>query len=407
MAQFPADVYVAVRPLACRREGQHITIGDLDRGVFLTIPAEGMDLLDALSAGKTVGQAVRLYEEAHGETPDAEDFLGALADHGFVAPCDEQDLPAGPVETPAPASGRISASLARRLFGTPVLWSCATAVAVGVVLVALDPGVIPGPTVLVFHRHFATLSTALLAFGLVTVMVHELGHFLAARASDVCARIGVGHRLWIVVAETDMSGIWVVSKRRRYVALLAGPLIDAASAAAVLGVLWADRGGWLRMSPTLLQFTGAVLWTYLLRLLWQCYVFVRTDFYYVLATALDCKRLLADTEDLLRNRWARLRGCEEPVDQSGIPQREMRAIRAYSVVWLAGRAVALASLMLITVPVLEGYATQVAGAVNGAHSGFDTADLVFLAVFGFGLQGAGLVLWIRSLYQNRTRRSFQ
>jgi hypothetical protein len=255
----------------------------------LTIPADGLEILDALAAGKTVGEAVRLYERAHGETPDAEDFLTCLAAQGFVAAWDQEDLHAGGAQESGLGAGRISPELARRLFGAPVLAACAALTALGLALLAVEPGLIPGPTVLVFHRHIAALGAALFVLNLGAVMVHELGHLLAARASDVPARIGVSHRLWILVAETDMSGIWMAPKRRRYLAFLAGPLIDAASAALLIGVLWADRRGWIGLSPTLGQFTGAALWSYLFRLLWQCFVFVRTDFYYVLATAIDCK----------------------------------------------------------------------------------------------------------------------
>jgi putative peptide zinc metalloprotease protein len=407
MAQFPADARVAVAPFACRREGQYTTIGDLGRGVFLTIPTDGLEILDALAAGKTVGEAARLYERAHGETPDAEDFLTSLAAQGFVAAWDGEDPHVGGVQESGLAAGRISPELARRLFGAPVLAAFAVLTALGLALLAIEPGLIPGPTVLVFHHHFAAFGAALFALNLSAVTVHELGHLLAARASDVPARIGLSHRLWILVAETDMSGIWLAPKHRRYLAFLAGPLIDAASAALLIGVLWADRRGWIGLSPTLGQFTRAALWSYLFRLLWQCFVFVRTDFYYVLATALDCKNLLADTEVLVRNQLARFRTSVTVVDQSAIPRRELRAIRAYSVVWLAGRAAALSSLGLITVPALQGYGAELARTASGGRSSFSTVDLLTLACLGLGVQGGGLFLWIRSLYRNRTQRGLK
>jgi hypothetical protein len=198
--------------------------------------------------------------------------------------------------------------------------------------------------------------------------------------------------------------MWMAPKRHRYLAFLAGPIIDAVCAAVIVGVLWAGRRGWIDLSPTLQQFAGAVLVSYLLRLLWQCFVFVRTDFYYVIATALDCKSLLADTEDLLRNRLARLRGRTELVDQSAIPPGEMRAVRAYSFVWLIGRALALSSLVLVTLPVLAGYGTELARAATGGHSSYSTFDVLTLAIFGLVIQGGGLVVWIRSLHRGRMQR---
>jgi hypothetical protein len=404
MARFPLEARVAVRPFAHQRDGQSITIGDLDRQVFLTIPVEGLDILSALAAGTTVGETVAAHERAHGETPDVEDFLTLLAAEGFVAPWDDEAFAAEGTRTPEPFPERISPAVARRLVGTPVLTVCALVVGVAVALVTTDPGVVPGPSVLVFHHHFAALSAAIFAVTTAGIAVHEMGHLLAARASGVPARIGVGHRLWFLVAETDMTGMWMTTKRKRYVAFLAGPVVDAVSAALLIGVLWAERRGWLGLSPTSEQFTGAVLLSYLLRLLWQCFVFVRTDFYFVIATALGCRSLLADTEDLLRNRLARLRRSAAVVDQSAIPPAEMRAVRAYSFIWLAGRALALWSLVLITLPVLAGYGAELARAVTGGHSSYSAVDLLALAILVIGIQVAGLAVWIRSLHRGRTQR---
>jgi putative peptide zinc metalloprotease protein len=403
MTQFPSHARVAVRPIAHRREGPSVTIGDLGRQRFLTIPAEGLEILDALAAGKTVGETAALYERAHAEAPDVEDFLTVLAAEGFVAPWDERALNTEVARIPAPSPGRLSPAAARRLVSTPVLCCCALAVGIALALVAADPGVMPGPTVLVFRHHLAAAIGGMFAAMLAGVLVHECAHLVTARASDVPARIGVSHRLWLLVAETDMTGMWMAPKRRRYLAFLAGPIVDAVSAAGLVGLLWAQRRGWVALSPTLHQFIGALLFSYLLRLLWQCFIFVRTDFYYVIATATGCKSLLADTEDLLRNRLATLRRSMPMVDQSAIPPAEMRSVRAYAAVWLVGRALAFASLLLVTLPVLAGYGAELARAAAG-QSTYDTVDLVAVAIVGLGVQGAGLVVWIRSLYRGRTRR---
>lgn len=404
MAQFPLDARVAVRPFAHQRDGESVTIGDLSRQVFLSIPAEGLDILSALAAGKTVGETVALYEQAHAETPDIEDFLTVLADEGFAAPWDDDPFGAEAARKPPPSLGRISPVVARRLFGAPVLGVCALAVGVALAFVATDPGVMPGSTVLVFQDHLAALSAAMFAAIMVGIGVHEIAHLLAARASGVPARIGVGHRLWFLVAETDMTGMWMAPKRDRYLAFLAGPIVDAVSGSVLVGVLWAQRRGWVVLPATLEQFTGALLFTYLVRLLWQCFVFVRTDFYYVIATALGCKSLLADTEDLLRNRLAALRRRAPVVDQSAIPPREMRAVHAYSLVWLGGHVLALASLLLVTLPVLVGYGSEIVDKATGGPSNYGAVDLAVLAVLGVGVQAAGLVAWIRSLLRRRTQR---
>jgi hypothetical protein len=49
-----------------------------------------------------------------------------------------------------------------------------------------------------------------------TATVHELAHLAAARSLGVPARIGLSTRLFYLVAQTDVSGIWAAPRRARY-----------------------------------------------------------------------------------------------------------------------------------------------------------------------------------------------
>ena len=403
MAVYPPDSMVLVRPFSHRQDGPSVTIGDLSRQVFLAIPAEGLDILNALAAGKTVGEAVALYEQKYAETPDVDDFLSVLAGEGFLAPAGKAGEAAEPKpapQPPAPATW-ITPTRARRIFSPPVLAASALIVAVASVLIATDPQLVRGSTVLLFPRHLAALSLCLLAFALAGVMVHEVAHLVAARAAGVPARIGLSHRLWIVVAETDMTGVWMAPRRQRYLAFLAGPIVDAVSASLLVGLLWASRRGWIGLSPLVAQLGAAALFTYLARLLWQCFVFVRTDFYYVLATALGCRNLLADSEAHLHNLVARLRHRVPQIDQSAIPPAEMRVVRGYAVVWFVGRVVALASLVALTLPFLGRYLAETAHVLTGRQSPYGIVDILTVTLAGPALEVLGLFLWIRSLYRAR------
>jgi hypothetical protein len=54
MTQFLPDACVAVRPFAHQHEGETVTIGDLGRRVFLTIPAaarSSLNTVDLLTLG--------------------------------------------------------------------------------------------------------------------------------------------------------------------------------------------------------------------------------------------------------------------------------------------------------------------------------------------------------------------
>lgn len=409
MGTYADDTVVRVHPFAHRPDGEMVTIGDLHRQVFVSIPPEGLVILECLIAGQTVAQARGQYQATFGDDPDIQDFLAALEAAGLVEPVTTTGTAASGSDlsgraAPTGSLGWIDPPRARRVCRPPVLIGAIAVVVAAVVLVAADPAVVPGPRVLVFTHDLAAVTLGLFAFSLAGVAAHEVAHLVAARAAGVPARITLSHRLWILVAETDMTGIWLASKRARYAAFLAGPLVDAVSGSVFVALLYFQRQGWIRLSPFEAQLAGACLWVYLLRLFWQCFVFVRTDFYFVAATAFNCKNLLADTQDYLNNHLAKFIAARAWVDQSSVPAAEMRVVRWYSLVWLAGRAAALATLFFVTLPVMGAYVATMAPMLVGRRSRYSVADAAVFAAVTFGVIGAGLVLWARSMFRQLIAR---
>lgn len=398
MAGYPPDSLVTVRPFARHRDGETATIGDHDREVYLTIPASGLDILDDLAAGKTVGETVRSYESKYAETPDIDDFLAALNAEGFVGQTREIPKRRRGLELKW-----ISRRMARMVFNLPMLGVALLAVAGAVWMVADDPGLMPGPTIMLFPHHFALLTWMTLGWTLVGVFLHEVAHLVAARAAGVPARIQISHRMYAAVGETDMTGIWVAPKRWRFVGFISGPLFDMFCVSVIIGILYASRHGVLYLSDIARLWLSALVLTYVARTLWQCFLFLRTDFYYVIAHALRCKSLLADTETMLRNKVAWL--FRRPrVDQSGIPRRERWIMRVYSVGWVGGRTLALAVLIFFSGPILIGYFTEVVHLVTGQPTRFNTYDFATVAALVILLDFTGLFLWIRGLAKSAFRR---
>ena len=415
MSTYTDETFVRVRPFARRDEGEMTTIGDLQRQVFISIPSEGLVILDSLAEGQSVAEARQRYQSRYGEVPDMEDFLEALGSAGFVeAAAPSSSSSSSPSSRAAAAAASvvdvaghlawITPSRARRICRPAVLLAGLSVVAAALALAASDPHLLPGSSVLVVRRDLSVVSLASFAFVLLGVAVHEVAHLVVARAAGVPARFGVSHRLWVVVAETDMTGIWMASKRARYAAFLAGPLVDAVSASLIVGVLWAQAQGWLGLTPFEVQMVGLGLMLYLLRLAWQCFVFVRTDFYYVAVTAFNCKNLLVDTQDFLNNCVAKVVSGWRTVDQSAVPAAELRAVRWYSILWLAGRAAAFAVLFLVTLPVFWQYGVAMVPLFLGQRSQFGVLDVLVPAVLVMGGNAAGLVMWGRSLIRRSIER---
>jgi putative peptide zinc metalloprotease protein len=410
--QYQADTLVAVYPFTRQTDDEEVTIGRPDTNVFLVLPSDAVELLDFLAAGNTVGEARSLYEAKYGEVPDME-FLEYLDSKGFVRPLDNNDPSAEKTIISELSFTKSSPvrfhfinfpqSLAQKLFGSPVLTGCGMAIALAVVAVVIEPSIVPNWKAYFFEKHAALTVLTLIAIDCVALFIHEMAHLVAAKAVGVSCRIGISHRLWVLVAETDMTGIWAIPRNQRYLPFLAGPLVDATSIALLILVFFAQSRGWLRLSPSVFQIGQAILLTYLLQILWQCYFFVRTDFYYVFANFFRCKNLLKDTEVHLRNQISRWFSSVHRVNQSHIPLKERRVIRWYAILWVTGRVAALTSLILISIPVMWHYFFSLFAVLRAGYAAnpYGFIDALLLLAIVFTPQGVGFWLWIRSFRQER------
>ncbi len=391
------DARISIPPFVEQPDGDNVIIGNASRTCFLSVPPEAVTLLHLLADGNTIGEARVLYEQQYGDTPDIGDFLDTLSAEGFLE-----------AQPSARERGRryhfenISEPLARRVCSLPVLAVSGALVALGIAACAVDPTIIPRPSDLVFEHNTVPLTLALVALSLLTLFLHELAHLVAARAAGVPARMGLGTRLWILVAETDMSGIWLATPLRRCVAFLAGALFDVTFSAVLALILFAVQRGYVEIDANATLLVRAAMFVGLTRVLWQFYLFVPTDFYYVLGTLLGCKSLMHDTQVYLLNHVARLVRRIPRQDQSSVPAAEMRIVRAFAWIWIAGRLLAFGTLFAFTLPVLVGYGGLLARGLGGdAEALRPLLEGPGLPIVAIVLQLTGIVIWLRGVVRAR------
>lgn len=403
---YTRDTVISVQPFTRQVEGEDVIIGRVETGVFLAIPLEAVEVLDALAQGKTIGEVSDLYQQKYGEPPDLDDFLHELENKGIVGPKGQDENGAGATSKATVQMPRVRYHfsnfphrLARLLFSWPVLIGLLALIALAFVAAIRDPSLAPSPRDLYFPDRRALTWTILMVAVYATIFVHELAHLIAARALGINSRIGISHRLWYLVVETDLTGLWAVPKRQRYLPMLAGVLIDAVSGSLLLLLLFAHKQQWLALSGFAVRLVRAMMFTYVMRILWQFFLFVRTDFYFVIANLLNCRNLLKDTEGFLRNQLARIMPFVRPVDQSAIPESERRVIRAYSVLWVGGRILAFTVLFAVTLPVGALYIRNLSSTFRKGYSASpsDFADAVALAAYFFIPLTIGLTLWLGGL----------
>jgi putative peptide zinc metalloprotease protein len=400
---FTRDSIVAVRPFTRQREGEEVVIGNPETGIFLAVPLDAVEVLDQLSQGKSLGEVSDLYFQEHGETPDLEDLLSHLQTKGLVEPHITEAVGAEQVRRPIQETrfhfSSFPQSLAKLLFGRRVLTCEAALIALASAAILGCHSLMPVPMDLVFYRRRALSWTILTLFTYAGIFLHELAHLVAARSVGVNSRIGISHRLWYLVAETDLTGLWSVPRNQRYLPMLAGMIVDATVASLFVLYMFAVSQHLFFVSPFALHLLRAMAFTNLMRILWEFFLFVRTDLYFVAVTYLNCKNLLIDTRAFLRNQLGRVTSRVRPVDQSGIPPTERRAIRSYAALFLAGRAWAFVTLFWVTIPVCLGYWGSLVPAFRAGYSANPSDFLDALAASTYFLVPTvtGFVFWAGAL----------
>lgn len=418
---FTREARVQIFPFSRQPDGDLVVIGRPETGKFVALPPDAVEVLDHLAAGKTVGEAQDLYREKYGEVPDMQDFLGVLGEKGLIADACGTAAPAGldgsagqAGEAGAQAAGgahlrfhftSVPQGFARMLFNPVTVTGSCLLAAFALWLARLEPSILPSGNALRFETDRTAKTLLLFLIVGLTVFAHEMGHLLAARAAGVQSRLGIGNRMWVLVAETDLTGLWSLPRRQRYLPLLAGPLVDLVSGSLLMIMLYCRERGWISLPPAVAELARALIFAYAFGLLWQCFFFVRTDLYYVLATLCGCKSLMADTRGLLHNLLARIFPRLGVIDQSNIPEHEMRVIRNYLPVLLSGRILALFMLLRITVPLVGGYVSDMAGAIRDrARTGYAYWDTVAVSVCYLLPILFGSALWMREVARQPGRR---
>lgn len=423
MANSDDQTYYVI-PLSVQREGAAYYVGNAELGEFYEFPEEGLRIVERLQAGDSVGAIKRALgaradadagggenagatdakidgtQSDAGETVDVDDFVAQLREIGFILPPQERDAYQRRVDESAAGDRRLSfranTALARALFSPATLVAYLGVLAYAGYSAWLDPRLRPNLQAFYLEQHLTLTLVALLGLYFITTMLHELGHMLAAARYGVHSRLGIGNRLWDLVAEADLTGILSLPRRRRYLPLLAGMMVDVLNIALLsLAVGWLlDRGG----NAFVVQLLQALVLQLLITISWQFNIFLRTDFYYVACNYFGHPDLDQQARLYLRDRMHRYSGGRlgAAAAPGALVPRNLGVLRAFSLLWVAGRVSALALLAFVLIPTLSRYLVRAYDTfASPAATRAAALDATAFAAISVALFAAGMYLWLR------------
>ncbi|WP_043619846.1 hypothetical protein [Nonomuraea candida] len=375
---------VAFHRLGVRRDGDEWIVGRVDSGDFVAVPEEGLRAIRLLQAGLGVEEVrARLLEET-GTDLDVEDFVTDLAEAGLVAAIDGRAVPGPP--SPRPTFPWLRPRHLRWALHPALHLSLLAPIGAGVVCLALRPSIFPGWDAVFWTEHGALVLLTWAAVAWLTTGLHELAHLCTARAAGVPARITLGTRLQFLVAQTDVSGVWLAPARVRVTVYLSGVAVDLAICG--LALTWAFFMG---PHPVLAWVTLVQV----LRLANQLLVFMRTDLYFLLQDLTGCRNLYGNGAAYVR---ALLRGRRGTL--AALPPRERRSVRLYAMVQSAGTVTCVAFALLVTLPLVVNLVLHAGRDLVLARDPLAMAEaLVVLAVII-----VPDVLWVRAWWRRHGHR---
>jgi putative peptide zinc metalloprotease protein len=359
-----AQTHLTLYPLMIRAEDDEYIVGRIETGEFVALPEVGVQVIELFQRGRSAGEVQRQLQAEYGAEVDIDEFVASLVDLGFVKELDGHRL--GPTKVQKPNLSWLKVYHVHWLFSWPLK------ITYIIVLVSAGLTIISDLERIPHYQDFfwsSATSVVLLvntAMYTAVLVLHELSHLIAARSLGVGARIGLGTRLYSLVARTDVTGLWAVPRQQRYRVYLAGMTLDLLVASVALLLV-----SYAPLSVLVQDILKALILGIFFSVLWQLQVFMRTDGYFVLMDLLHCHNLFEDSLAYLRYRIKRLRtwmipqirvtDLDYPLDH--LPLSEQKKVRVYAWFVLVGTAVSLSVFAIYTVPILAGLFAQAGGSL--------------------------------------------
>lgn len=386
--------YVTLVPLVFRASEDDYVVGPQAGSDFVELPEIGALAVRALQVGHSLEEVSLLMAAHAGQEVDVHDFLSQIGELGWVESVGEEP-------PPAPRSARAvrTSPLVRALFSRTA-WVAYGALAV-LDVALLATGTVPLPSISALIETHTPAVVMVLAFltSILTLVIHECWHLLAARASGVDASISVGRRWLTPVAQTDLSRMWLLPRRARFGPILAGPAIDGAMLAALL-LLHATG---LADGRVMELAVGVTVLGLLAGIGFQLQVYMRTDGYALLTTAFGCRNLSGIASARLRQVVRRSSDGDEAVLEHA-HANDRKALPVYLAAISIGVAWSIWFFFAVGLPALASTIDFVVGASTKGGSTPDRIQallIIALALFELGWLMLALLRERRARHRKR------
>ncbi|ULT57815.1 hypothetical protein L1999_04440 [Neobacillus drentensis] len=331
-------------PVEIRKDKYNYIVEDIISGEFYEMPEICIDAINLIYEGLRLGDIQKaLILKYPDEVVDLIGFAEQLMDMQLIAEFDGVRLER--IEKPVDRLGFlwISPTMGRFFFNKTSYCVYAALFVLNLILFIKEPVLFPHYKDLFIFKYMALNIPVWLLLTFFLVLIHEFGHVLAMRAYNLPTRLEVGHRLFLVVLETDMSSVWKLPSKKRNVLYLAGVSFDIV----ILSIALISK----LIAPTSTDILQGILNIIILdtfiRMVYQLCVYMKTDFYYVLENISGCYNLMENAQQMISKRLPIFKSNEIKDD---VFAGERKTVLIYSIFYCIGVLLTVSLYIFFYIP---------------------------------------------------------
>lgn len=277
--QLTTESILSLHELEIRKDLKHYIIEDLVTREFYEMPVVCIDAINLMNKGLPLGDIEHLLIEKYpDEEVDLLDFGQQLLDLHLVEmvdgikvsveiKCIDEELG---LKWISPKIGKLFFNRVTRFFYPFFILT-------NLILFVSNMSLFPKYQDLFV---FDTMMFNILLYGgisIVLLLIHEFGHILAIRSFNLPTSLQVGNRLFFVVLETDLTQAWKLSSKDRNMLFLAGIYFDSFILLIALVLKMTSVFSYEIANGII----GLITFDIVIRLIYQCCIYMKTDLYYV------------------------------------------------------------------------------------------------------------------------------
>jgi len=328
------------------KDKKNYIVEDISSNEFYEMPEVCISAIDLINSGITLEEIeMQLKEKYPIEEVDLLDFAKQLLSLELIAEIDGVRVETKKNNKESLGISWISPWFGKFFFNKISYFFYISLFIINLFLFILNPSLFPRFKDLFIYDIMALNIPIWLVLSFTLVLIHEFGHILAIRAQNLPTKLEVGHRLFLVVLETDMSAVWKLPSKDRNVLFLAGLGFDTV----ILSFSLISQLTFTHGSGIFLSIINVVVLDTFIRMVYQCCIFMKTDLYYVFENVSGCYNLMENAEHTIRKM---LPSLNSETAKEVVFEGERNTVFVYSIFYFIGIALTFSLFAIYYIPQL-------------------------------------------------------